>query len=221
MNKPYDAELDQSSKPAEWAVLSWLFDAGFDVTDHPQGDLGPDIKTARFGKVTEEFIVEVEHMGQDRTDEKGDLIYSTLSVLGRRKLSDELPTLIFHVTHDMRYALIVFDRDFKCTPTKSCCPSRNNPQCEPKKYVPIERVLKVAIGSRIEKPFAELNAERVRQALANEDDVDRVRRILGLVRPYGINGVEYRRMLNRLTGGWFVEATSDMSFQGSTNVTHS
>lgn len=212
MNKPYDAELDRASKPAEWAVVSWLLDAGFNVTDHPQGDLGPDIKVARLGKVAEEFIVEVECMGQDRTDEQGDLLYSTLSVLGRRKLSDQLPTLIFHVTHDMKYAMIVFDRDFKCTPTQECCASRNNPQGEPKKYVPIERVLKVAIGSRIEQPFAELNAERVRQALANEDDIERVRRILGPVRPYGMNGVEWRRMLDRLSSGWLVAAASEMPF---------
>ena len=63
MNKPYDCDADESAKPAEWAVLSWLLDIGFTVTDHPQGDLGPDIHVARLGKVVEEFIVEVEHMG--------------------------------------------------------------------------------------------------------------------------------------------------------------
>lgn len=212
MNKPYDATLDLTSKPAEWAVLSWLLDVGFTVTDHPQGDTGPDIQVARLGKVSEEFIVEVEHMGAERTDEQGDLIYDTLSVLGRRKLSDRLPTLIFHVTHDLKHALVVFDRDFKCTQTQNCCTSRNNPQGEPKKYVPIERILKVAVGSRIEQPFAEMNADRVRHALKNQSDIERVRKILGPVRPYGMNGVEWRRLLDRLSSGWVIESANDMPF---------
>lgn len=212
MSKPYDADLDRKSKPAEWAVLSWLLDVGFTVTDHPQGDTGPDIQVARLGKVAEEFIVEVEHMGAERTDEEGDLIYDTLSVLGRRKLSDRLPTLIFHVTHDLRHALVVFDRDFKCTPTQQCCPSRNNPNGEPKKYVPVERLLKVTVGSRIEHPFGELNADRVRNALEHETDIERVRMILGPVRPYGMNGVEWRRFLDRLSSGWFAESVSEMPF---------
>lgn len=212
MNKPYDKELDVASKPAEWAVLSWLLDAGFDVTDHPQGDLGPDIQVARLGKVVEEFIVEVEHMGAERTDEYGDLIYDTLSVLARRKLSDKLPTLIFHVTNDLRHTLIVFDRDFKCTPTQQCCPSRNNPSGEPKKYVAVERLLKIGIGTRIEQPFAEINAGRIREALHNEHDADRVRRYLSPVRPYGMNGVEWRRLLDRLSAGWSRPELSEMPF---------
>lgn len=212
MNKPYDADLDCKSKPAEWAVLSWLLDVGFTVTDHPQGDLGPDIHVARMGKVFEECIVEVEHMGPDRTDEQGDLIYPTLSVLARRKLSDKLPTLIFHVTNDMKHALIVFDRDFKCTPSQSGCVSRNNPTGEPKKYVPVERVLKVRIGTNLNQPFAELNADRVREAIENEQDVDRVRRYLSPVRPYGMNGVEWRRLLERLSSGWTKPEPAGMPF---------
>lgn len=202
MNKPYDAVLDLASKPAEWAVLSWLLDVGFTVTDHPQGDLGPDIHVARLGKVIEEFIVEVEHMGHERTDSAGDLIYPTLSVLARRKLSERLPTLIFHVTHDLKHALVVFDRDFKCTASQAGCVSKNNPTGEPKKYVPVERVLKVRIGTHMQEPFAELNADRVRSALENEDDVERVRRFLSPVRPYGMSGVEWRSLLERMNSGW-------------------
>lgn len=212
MTKPYDADLDCKSKPAEWAVLSWLLDVGFTVTDHPQGDLGPDIYVARMGKVSEECIVEVEHMGPERTDDQGDLIYPTLSVLARRKLSDKLPTLIFHVTHDMQHALIVFDRDFKCTPSQSGCVSRNNTSGEPKKYVPVERVLKVRIGTKLEQPFAELNADRVRDAIENEHDVERVRRFLSPVRPYGMNGVEWRRLLERLSSGWAKPEPAEMPF---------
>jgi hypothetical protein len=182
------------------------------VTDHPQGDLGPDIHVARLGKVAEEFIVEVEHMGGDRTDEQGDLIYPTLSVLARRKLSDTLPTLIFHVTCDLKCALIVFDRDFKCTQAKAGCVSRNNPTGEPKKYVPVERVLKVRIGSRITQPFSELNADRVRDALEHEQDVARVRRFLAPVSPYGMSGVEWRSWLDRLSSGWAVAAATEAPF---------
>jgi hypothetical protein len=212
MNKPYDADLDHSSKPAEWAVLSWLLDVGFNVTDHPQGDTGPDIHVARLAKVNEEFIVEVEHMGADRTDADGDLVWPTLSVLARRKLSDRLPTLIFHVTNNLQHALIVFDRDFKCTETKPGCVSRNNPTGEPKKYVAIERVLKVRIGTQLDEPFAQLNADRVRDALSSERDVERVRRYLSPVRPYGMSGVEWRRFLDRLGSGWPVEQQAEAPF---------
>ena len=212
MSKPYDCAADQSAKPAEWAVLSWLLDVGFTVTDHPQGDLGPDIHVARLGKVVEEFIVEVEHMGSDRTDDHGDLIYSTLSVLARRKLSERLPTLIFHVTADLKHALIVFDRDFKCTPAMQGCVSRNNPAGEPKKYVPVERLLKVCVGSRIDEPFAELNADRVREAIEHEQDEDRVRRFLSPVRPYGMSGVEWRCFLDRLSSGWNSAAAKELPF---------
>lgn len=212
MNKPYDADLDLASKPAEWAVLSWLFDLGFTVTDHPQGDLGPDIHVARLGKVVEEFIVEVEHMGEERTDLAGDLIYPTISVLARRKLSERLPTLIFHVTHDLKHALIVFDRDFKCTPPQPGCVSKNNPTGEPKKYVPVERVLKVRIGSDAQLPFAELNADRVREALEGEEDIERVRRFLKPVRPYGMSGVEWRTLLERMNCGWRQAAITESPF---------
>lgn len=137
MNKPYDSKLDRSSEPAEWAVTDWLHSVGFVVTVHPQGKVGPDIHVAKLKKVPEEFIVEVEHMGIDRTDEHGDLIYSTLSTLARRKLSETLETLIFHVTHDMKHALIVFGKDFACAPIKQGCVSRNNQTGESKKYIPI------------------------------------------------------------------------------------
>lgn len=199
MNKPYDAELDVASKPAEWAVLSWLYDVGFDVTNHPQGDVGPDIHVARLQKVPEEFIVEVEHMGLDRTDEHGDLIYPTLSTLARRKLSETLETLIFHVTHDLRHALIVFGKDFACAEVKHGCVSRNNPTGESKKYIPIERVLKVTLGARLEQPFAEMNADRVRASIENELDVEKVRRYLGVSNPYGMSGVEWRSLLDKLS----------------------
>jgi hypothetical protein len=212
MNKPYDGELDKCSKPAEWAVLSWLLDVGFTVTDHPQGDTGPDIHVARLGKVSEEFIVEVEHMGADRTDDQGDLKYPTLSVLARRKLSDRLPTLIFHVTNNLRHALIVFDRDFKCTAPKPACVSRNNPAGESKKYVAVERVLKVRIGTQLDQPFAEINADRVRDAIENETDVECVRRFLSPVRPYGMSGVEWRSLLDRLSSGWLVQQSLEAPF---------
>lgn len=212
MNKPYDGELDKASKPAEWAVLSWLLDVGFTVTDHPQGDTGPDIHVARLGKVKEEFIVEVEHMGADRTDDHGSLKYPTLSVLARRKLSDRLPTLIFHVTNNLQHALIVFDRDFKCISAKPSCISRNNPTGEAKKYVAIERVLQVRIGTQLEEPFAELNADRVRQAIEHEADVEKVRRFLSPVRPYGMSGVEWRQLLDRLSSGWPVHEPEEAPF---------
>ena len=212
MIKAYDADLDCNSKPAEWAVLSWLFDAGFTVTDHPQGDKGPDIHVARFGKVLEEYIVEVEHMGPDRTYDNGDLRYSTLSVLARRKVSDKLPTLIFHVTNDMKHALIVFDRDFRCTPSNAGCVSRNNSFGEPKKYVPVERILKVRIGTKLDQPFAEINADRVRDAIENEQDIERVRRYLSPVRPYGMSGVEWRHLLERLSSGWAKPEPDEIPF---------
>ena len=212
MNKPYDCDADESAKPAEWAVLSWLLDIGFTVTDHPQGDLGPDIHVARLGKVVEEFIVEVEHMGADRTNELGDIRYPTISVLARRKISDKLPTLIFHVTHDMRHTHIVFDRDFQATPTVQGRMSANHTSGEPKKYVAIERVLKVHVGQRIEMPFAEMNADRVRDAIEHETDIEVVRRYLGPVRPYGMHGVEWKRLLTRLSDGLLPVTTEDMPF---------
>jgi hypothetical protein len=212
MNKPYDSALDEASEPAEWAVLSWLLDVQFTVTDHPQGDKGPDIHVARLGKTIEEFIVEVELMGQERTNEVGDVLYPTLSVLARRKMSTSLPTLIFHVTHNLKYAHIVFDRDFVTTPTQAGKLSANHRFGEDKKYVPIERVLKVTIGSPLDEPFADINANRVRDMVAHETDAAKVRRILGPVRPYGMSGVEWRRMTSMLADGLLPSASAGPEF---------
>lgn len=212
MNKPYDEDADESAKPAEWAVLSWLLDNGFTVTDHPQGDKGPDIHVARLGRVAEEFIVEVEHMGDGRTDECGDCKYPTLSVLARRKMSATLPTLIFHVTHDLRHVHIVFDRDFHATPTQQNRLSANHTSGEPKKYVNVERVLKLTIGTMIEKPFADLNADRTRDAIEHAIDIDEVRRYLGPVKPYGMSGVEWRRLLAKICSGDWTLQPAEMPF---------
>lgn len=212
MNKPYDLSLDKACEPAEWAVLSWLLDVGFTVTDHPQGEKGPDIHVARLGKTIEEFIVEVELMGRDRTDEIGDVKYPTLSVLARRKMSASLPTLIFHVTHDLRHAHIVFDRDFVTTPTQAGKMSSNHFCGEGKKYVPVERVLKVTVGAPLDQPFADINAERVRDAVAHEIDAEKVRRLLGPVRPYGMSGVEWRSMTAMLSAGSLPSSLSAPEF---------
>jgi hypothetical protein len=212
LNKPYDEDLDQASKPAEWAVLSWLLDVGFTVTDHPQGDKGPDIHVARLGHVIEEFIVEVELMGEGRTDINGDCIYPTLSVLARRKMSTTLPTLIFHVTNDLRHALIVFDRDFKATPTQQGRMSANHTSGEPKKYVNVERVLKLKIGTALDSPFADLNTDRIRNAIEHETDVEVLRRYLGPVKPYGMNGVEWRRLISQISSGQWKPQCEQMPF---------
>jgi len=212
MSKPYDSTLDEASQPGEWAVLSWLLDVGFTVTDHPQGDKGPDIHVARLGKTIEEFIVEVELMGQERTNEVGDLIYATLSVLARRKISTSLPTFIFHVTHDLRHAHIVFDRDFVTTLTQTGQLSSNHRSGEGKKYVPIERVLRVTIGAPLDEPFADINSNRVRDMVAHETDGAKVRRILGPVRPYGMSGVEWRRMTSMLAEGLLPSSSAGPEF---------
>jgi len=205
VTKTYDAALDEHCKPAEWAMLSWLMDAGFTVTDHPQGACGPDIHVARMAKVNEEFIVEVELMevpgSRPRTDDDGYLLYDTLSVLARRKVSATLKTLICQVTRDLRHVFIVFDRDFQAFPTKKCCPSANSPTGDDKKYVPVERVLRMKIGSRLDNSIAEINRMRVVDALEETCELDTWRRHLARVRPYGITGVEYRRLLDRMTAG--------------------
>lgn len=212
MNKPYEETADEAGRPAECAVLSWLLDVGFTVTDHPDGDTGADIHVAKLGKVVEEFIVEVERMGLDRTDENGDCRYPTLSVLARRKMSATLPTLIFHATHDLQYVHIVFDRDFHATPTEHGRMSANHTSGEGKKYVPVERVLKLKVGTVIAAPFADLNMNRVRAALEHETDIERVKRFLFPVRPYGMNGVEWRRLIAKASSGKWTAADSDMPF---------
>lgn len=205
MTKTYDAKLDEQCKPAEWAMLSWLMDAGFTVTDHPQGACGPDIHIARLAKVNEEFIVEVELMevpgSRPRTDESGFLLYDTLSVLARRKVSATLPTLICQVTGDLRHVFIVFDRDFQAFPTRQCCASANNPAGDDKKYVPVERVLRMQIGSRLDCSIAEINRMRVVDALEATCDLETWRKHLAPVRPYGMTGVEWRRFLDRMNVG--------------------
>lgn len=212
MSKPYNKDADESAKPAEWAVLSWLLDNGFTVTNHPQGEKGPDIHVARLGRVAEEFIVEVERMGHNRTDRYGDLVYPTLSVLARRKMSSALPTFIFHVTHDLKYVHIVFDRDFHATETCDDQRSENNSRGESKKYVRVERVLKLQVGSLIEQPLSELNYQRTKQGLEWSADIEEMRRYLAPVRPYGMTGVEWRRLLGQVISGDWSTQSAEMPF---------
>ena len=211
MNKPYDAELDDASKIAEWSVVSWLMDSGFTVTDHPQGPTGPDVLVARLGRAAEQFVVEVEHMGANRTNEIGDVSFATISVLSRRKMSATLNTLIFHVTNDLKYVHIVFDRDFLAAPVTHGN-SSNFIGCEGKKYVDRERVLKVKNGSLIDQPFADMNVDRVRAALEHETDPRVVRKYLGGVRPYGMHAYEWHRYLGRLNDGSLPVTHEDQPF---------
>ena len=145
-------------------------------------------------------MFEVEHMGATRTDEIGDLAFPTLSVLARRKVSDTLNTLIFHVTNDLRYAHIVFDRDFRAA-AETNGSSSNFAGSEKKKLIDKERILKVKVGQMLEAPFADMNADRVRDALEHETDPAVVKKYIGGVRPHGMNGVEWRRYLSKLSCG--------------------
>jgi hypothetical protein len=107
---------------------------------------------------------------------------------------------------------IVFDRDFQATPTQQNRLSANHSSGEAKKYVNVERVLKLTVGAMIDKPFADLNADRTRDALEHEIDIEAVRRYLGPVKPYGMSGVEWRRLIGQISSGKWTPQPAEMPF---------
>lgn len=187
MSKPYDSLLGEFGKTAEWAGIELMRSKGFSCTELPHGTYGQDVLCE---SDHERFYLEVERRTK-ATWSTGKFPYADVNVPVRRKVTKDRIFVTFRC--DLKRCVVVFCCDLLEAPVED----RPNRLMASERFrtVPIERCLEFDVACAGDDSFAQMNAKRIREAMATNGDGAKRRLYLAPVCPYGLPSDEWRDWL--------------------------
>jgi hypothetical protein len=191
--KRYDATSGEFGKAGEQFVADMMRRRGFRCTVLPHGTYGADLLCE---SQYERFYVETERRTLSTWKPTSQMFpYPTYNYLARRKLTKD--RILVVLRSDMKVMLVVFSEDAMHAEASSI--SNVHVKNEGVKIIPVERCIVIGTDEQMGRTFAEINADRVRDAVERYRNSSAKWKYLGSNCPYGVSDDEYRRMLNGVT----------------------